>query len=161
MTTETAKTPSAANEKELAHLVQQAQEQAKVVLRKLPLLGPMTWLMLQQSGTRNILLGELEWRLMPALVLDQARLHMRDESPLAFITWAKLSAEAAARYRLPPHRLAPADWKSGDEVWIVDVVAPFGGAAEAIKELKNKVFPGQPLRQLAPAPEGPAGVLTW
>lgn len=149
------------NDQELARLAQTAREQAKTVLRKLPLLGPMTWLMLQHSATRNILLGEIEWRLMPALVLDQARLHMREESPLAFVTWARLSAEAAERYRQPPHRLAPADWKSGDQIWVVDLVAPFGGAADALKELKEKVFPGQVIRQLAPAPEGPAGVLTW
>lgn len=153
-----AKTP---NEQELTRLAQEAREQARTVLRKLPLLGPMTWLMLQQSGTRNILLGDLEWRLMPALVLDQARLHMRDESPVAFVTWAKLSPEVAERYRQPPHRLAPSDWKSGEEIWIVDVVAPFGGGAEAIKDLKEKVFPGKTLRQLAPLPEGPATVLSW
>jgi cytolysin-activating lysine-acyltransferase len=150
-----------ANEQELRRLAELAREQARSVLRKLPLLGPMTWLMLQQSATRNILLGDLEWRIMPALVLDQARLHMRDESPIAFITWAKLSAEAADRYRLAPHRLVPADWKSGEQVWLVDVVAPFGGAPEAIKDLKEKLFAGQPLFQLAPAPEGPANVLTW
>ena len=68
-----------ANTQELSHLVEMAQEQAKIVLRKLPLLGPMTWLMLQRGNTRNILLSELEWRVLPALVLDQVRLHMREE----------------------------------------------------------------------------------
>lgn len=149
------------NEQELLHLVEMAQEQAKAVLRKLPLLGPMTWLMLQRGGTRNILLGELEWRLLPALALDQVRLHMREEAPIAFITWAKLSAAAAERYREPPHHLSPSDWKSGEDVWIIDVVAPFGGGVEAIQDLKEKVFPGQILQQLSPAPEGPAKVLKW
>lgn len=149
------------NDEELLRLGQLAREQAKAVLRKLPLLGPMTWLMLQQGATRNVFLGDLEWRLMPALVLDQARLHMRDESPLAFITWARLSDEAAERYRLAPHRLAAADWKSGDQTWIVDLVAPFGGGAEVVKELKEKVFPGQTVRQLASLPDRPAEILTW
>jgi cytolysin-activating lysine-acyltransferase len=146
---------------ELQRLVEAAQTQARAALRKLPLLGPMTWLMLQQGATRNIFLGDLEWRLMPALVLDQARLHMKEESPVAFVTWAKLSQAAAERYRQPPHRIAPADWKSGDEIWIIDLVAPFGGGQEAIRELKEKVFPGQTLFQLAPVPEGPAQVLRW
>ncbi|WP_374498618.1 toxin-activating lysine-acyltransferase [Zoogloea sp.] len=149
------------NEQELSNLVRMAQEQAKVVLRKLPLLGPMTWLMLQRGGTRNILLSELEWRVLPALALDQVRLHMREEAPIAFITWAKLSAAAAGRYREPPHQLSPPDWKSGEDVWIIDVIAPFGGAAEAIQDLKEKVFPGQVLRQLSPSPEGLAKVLKW
>lgn len=150
-----------ANTQELSHLVEMAQEQAKIVLRKLPLLGPMTWLMLQRGSTRNILLSDLEWRVMPALVLDQVRLHMREEAPIAFITWARLSSAAAERYREPPHRLAPSDWKSGEEIWIVDIVAPFGGGAEAVQTLKEQVFPGKVLRQLSPAPEGAAGVLEW
>lgn len=150
-----------ANTQELSHLVEMAQEQAKIVLRKLPLLGPMTWLMLQRGNTRNILLSELEWRVLPALVLDQVRLHMREEAPIAFITWARLSPVAAKRYREPPHRLTPSDWKSGEEIWIVDIVAPFGGAAEAVQDLKEKVFPGTILRQLSPTAEGAVSVLEW
>ncbi|MCK6393946.1 toxin-activating lysine-acyltransferase [Zoogloea sp.] len=150
-----------ANDQELTQLMHMAQEQAKVVLRKLPLLGPITWLMLQRSATRNILLSELEWRILPAMVLDQVRLHMQKEAPIAFITWAKLSASAAERYREPPHHLAPSDWKSGENIWIIDVVAPFGGAAEAIQDLKEKVFPGQVLQQLSPTSEGPANILKW
>lgn len=149
------------NVEQLAELAKVAQEQARAVLRKLPLLGPITWLMMQQGGTRNLLLADLEWRIMPALVLDQARLHMKDESPLAFVTWARLSAEAANRYRQAPHRLTPSDWKSGDQIWIVDLVAPFGGARETIDELKGKLFPGQPIYQLVPLPDGPAQFVQW
>jgi cytolysin-activating lysine-acyltransferase len=149
------------NPAQLADLGKIAQEQARAVLRKLPLLGPITWLMMQQSATRNLLLGDLEWRIMPALVLDQARLHMKDESPIAFVTWAKLSVEAADRYRRQPHRLVPSDWKSGEQIWIVDLVAPFGGARELIVELKEKVFAGQSLRQLAPMSDGLADFLEW
>lgn len=151
----------AENDERIQEFARNAEEQGKQVLRKLPLLGPIAWLMLQQSATRNILLGELEWRVMPALVLDQARLHVRGDAPLALLTWARLSVEAAARYRLPPHRLAPADWRSGEEIWLVDVIAPYGGGAEAIRELKEKLFPGQTLRQLLPAADQPAQVLTW
>lgn len=153
--------PDAPESKELRRLAELAVEQAKTVLRKLPLLGPISWLMLQQSATRNIFLGDLEWRVMPALVLDQARLHMRDESPTAFVSWAFLSQQAIDRYRLPPHRLAPSDWKSGDQIWVVDLVAPFGGGQEAIRELKEKLFPGKPIFQLVPVPEGPADFVQW
>ncbi len=153
--------PPSPNAAQLAELGKLAQEQARAVLRKLPLLGPITWLMMQQGATRNLLVSDLEWRVMPALVLDQARLHMKDESPIAFVTWAKLSPEAADRYRHAPHRLTPADWKSGDQIWIVDLVAPFGGARELLTELKDKVFAGQPIRQLAPAVEGAADFIEW
>ena len=94
---------------ELAQLTQAARDGARQALALLPVLGHVTWLMLQQGPTRNTLLGDLEWRVLPPLMLKQARLHMRDEAPLAYVSWALLSADAATRYRAAPHRLAAAD----------------------------------------------------
>lgn len=148
------------SQEELARLGKLAQEKAKAVLHKLPLLGPVAWLMMQQGPTRHVLLSDLEWRVMPPLVLDQAKLYMREESPLAFVSWARLSADVAERYRQPPHRLSPGDWKSGDAIWIVDLIAPFGGGQEVIDDLRKNQFAGQPLNQLV-AGEEAAKVITW
>jgi cytolysin-activating lysine-acyltransferase len=32
------------------------------------------------------------------------------------------------------------DWKSGDRLWVVEVIAPFGGAEEMVKDLKAEGF---------------------
>jgi cytolysin-activating lysine-acyltransferase len=146
---------------EMERLADLAREQANKVLTKLPMLGPVAWLMMQQGATRHAFLSELEWRVLPPLVLEQAKLYMKDTMPIAFVSWAKLSADAAERFRQPPHRLGPADWMSGDQVWIVDLVAPFGNAAEVLKDLRENVFPSATLRQLAPVPDGPARVIDW
>lgn len=50
--------------------------------------------------------------------------------------------------------MRPQDWKSGDRQWVVEVIAPFGGAQEMVKELKEKVFPGREIRALAVGPKG-------
>jgi cytolysin-activating lysine-acyltransferase len=157
----TDKSNGAAAPPEVMALAQQAQQQAKAVLQKIPLLGPVAWLMMQQAATRHSLLSELEWRVIPPLVLDQSKLYLRDGAPVAFVSWALLSQEAAARYAGTPHHLAPADWKSGDQVWVIDVLAPFGGVKEVIGELRAKVFPDKEIHQLVPAPAGEAKVLTW
>lgn len=149
------------NQDELARLAELAKEQANKVLTKLPMLGPVAWLMMQQGATRHNFLSDLEWRVLPPMVLDQAKLYMKDNMPIAFISWAKLSPDAAERFRQPPHRLGPADWKSGDQVWIVDMVAPFGSAADILKEMRENVFPTATLHQLAPMPDGPAKVIDW
>ncbi len=154
-------TDSGAADAELARLGQLAQQQAKRVLDKLPLLGPVTWLMMQQSATRHTLLSDLEWRVLPALVLDQAKLYMQGASPVAFVSWAKLSEAVAERYRQAPHHLTPADWKSGDQLWIIDVMAPFGALREVVADVKEKVLPGQTLRQLVPLPGEPVQIVTW
>lgn len=145
---------------ELAQVAQAARENARHALALLPVLGHVTWLMLQQSATRNTLVADLEWRVLPPMLLKQARLHMRDDAPLAFVSWALLSDEAALRYRGLPHRLAAADWKSGDQVWLVDLFTPFGGAQEVLKELRQQ-FAGRAVHQLAPGDGALAEVITW
>lgn len=153
--------PVATVDEETAKLAKLAEEQAKRVINKLPLLGPVTWLLMQQGATRHAFISDLEWRVLPALVLDQAKLYMRDTLPLAFVTWARLSEAAATRLREPPFHIAPSDWKSGDQVWLIDVIAPFGGAQDVLKDLREKVFPTEKIRQLAPMPDGPVKVLEW
>lgn len=146
---------------QLGKLAEMAMEQARRVGQKIPLLGPITWLMMQQSATRHGLISDLEWRVMPPLVLDQAKLYLRQELPIAFVSWARLNEEAAQRYREPPHRLAPADWHGGDQVWLIDLLAPYGGVQDIFDDLRKNIFAGQIIRQLAPMSPGAAKVIRW
>lgn len=144
-----------------AKLIKLAEEQAQNVFKKVPLLGPVTWLLMQQPATRHLFLADLEWRVMPALVLEQAKLYMREQTPLAFITWAKLSEPAAKRYQQPPYHLAPSDWKSGEQIWVVDLVAPFGNAQEILKDARENLFPANKIYQLAPTQDAEVSVIEW
>ncbi len=155
------KTPDAAktlDEAELARLAAIARTQAKAVLAKLPALGPVAWLYMQMPGRKHAFLADLEWLAMPPLVLGQCKLYVRDEAPLAFASWAFLSAEAAARYAANG-RLAPADWKSGEEAWLVDLVAPFGGGERILEDVRKSALAGRVLKQLVPADGGGVRVL--
>jgi cytolysin-activating lysine-acyltransferase len=107
-----------------------------------------TWLMLQHNTTRHTLISDQEWRVLPPLVLDQAKLYMRDNAPIAYVSWAKLSDKVAQRYSGAPHQLAAGDWQSGDQVWIVDLLTPFGGSAEVLRDLRNTVLKGQAIHHL-------------
>ena len=145
---------------EMAELAALAKKQAQKVISKIPLLGPVTWLMMQQAASRHTLVSELEWRVLPALMLDQAKLYLKDEAPVAFVSWARLSDAAAQRYKTAPHQLTMNDWASGDQVWLVDVLTPFGGAQDVLKDIREKVFAGQAVHQLIPLPEA-AKVIAW
>ncbi len=98
---------------------------------------------------------------MPSLVLEQAKLYMRDGAPIAYVSWALLSDTTAQRYLEAPHHLTAADRKSGNQVCIIDLVAPFGGAPEVMKELRETLFAGQAIHQLMPDAQGQAKTLTW
>lgn len=147
--------------KAVEQLAQLARGQASRVMKKIPLLGTVSWLMLAAPATRHSLLSDLEWRVMPPLMLNQAKVYLREEVPVAYVSWARLSPEVERRYRQPPHRLAPGDWRSGDAVWLVDLMAPFGGVQEIMKDLRETVLPGVTIRQVALAEDAPAEVFNW
>ncbi len=149
------------NKQESQDLATYAKEQAQRVMSKIPLLGAVSWLMMQQSATRHTLLSELEWRVMPALVLDQAKLFMRDNAPVAYVSWARLSEDVAKRYQQAPHQLSASDWKSGEQVWIVDICTPFGGMQEVMKDLRESVFSGQEIHQFTLGSDGQVKPMTW
>lgn len=162
--------PAAMTPGDLGPLAEQARAQARAVLHKIPLLGAVAWLMMNQGATRHTLLSELEWRVMPALALDQAKLYMRDEAPVAFVSWAVLSPAVAQRYAGGPHQLTPSDWRSGDlrahakeqgQAWIVDLIAPYGGAEQVLEDLRTAVFPDREVRQRVAVDAGASRILTW
>ena len=153
-----ATTPSTSHEAELARIAELARAQAKTVLAKLPALGPVAWLYMQAPGRKHSFLADLEWLAMPPLVLGQCKLYMKDEAPLAFASWAFLSADAASRYAATG-KLAPADWKSGDEAWLIDLVAPFGGGERVLEDVRKTALGGRALKQLVPAEGGGVRVL--
>ncbi|MFV0367655.1 MAG: toxin-activating lysine-acyltransferase [Hyphomicrobiaceae bacterium] len=52
------------------------------------------------------------------------------------------------------NKLQPQDWKSGNELWVVEVIAPFGAAEELVKDLKAHVFPNQQIKFVAMGKDG-------
>src|SRR3990172_990078 len=131
---------------------QQLQE-AKTALKKLPILGPVLWLYARDERKKFTFIADQDWLVMPPILLDQCKLYMKEEIPWAFITWALVSDEIDARLRSQIPKIAPHEWKSGEHLWLIDVVAPFGQAAEMIEELRKTQFPGRKVGALLPDPQ--------
>ena len=93
-------------------------------------LGEITWLMTQSPRHKQIPLGDLEWLVMPAILLKQFRMFYNGEQPVGVALWALVDDIVAKRIDAGDARLTAVEWKSGTNMRIVDVVAPFGGEAE-------------------------------
>jgi cytolysin-activating lysine-acyltransferase len=93
-------------------------------------LGEITWLMTQSPRHKAITLGDLEWLVMPAILLRQFRLFYKGEQPVGVAVWALADDLVAKRIDTGDCRLAAVEWKSGTNLRIVELVAPFGGEAE-------------------------------
>ena len=122
--------------------VEQALKAAQATLQKLPLMGPVVWLYTNSPAHKHLFLVDLEWLLMPPLMLNQSKLYMQNEAPLAYLSWAKVSPEVGARLRCGNARLAPHEWNCGDEIWLIDIVAPFGGGEAILQDLQSNLFSG-------------------
>ncbi len=123
-------------------------------------------LMLLSPAHKHLFIADLEWLVLPPVMARQFRLFRKDGRVIAYASWALLTEEAETRFSdggtRGVRRLAPADWTAGDRLWLVDVIAPFGGADGVIKELREKVFAGRKIKTLQPAPDGSGpAVVEW
>ncbi len=113
--------------------------------------GEIVWLMTQSPLHRHFALMELEWMVMPALLLNQYRLFHDKDRPVGAATWAFLSPEAEAKLSLSPPRLRPDEWKSGDMCWLVDMISPFataenGMVGRMLDDLQQTALKGRSFR---------------
>jgi cytolysin-activating lysine-acyltransferase len=99
------------------------------------ILGEITWLMTQSPRHKAIPLGDLEWLVMPAILLRQFRMFYKGEQPVGVALWAMVDKLVARRLDAGDRRLTAVEWKSGSTMRIVDIVAPFGGEAEMRNQL--------------------------
>ena len=107
--------------------------------------GEAVWLLTQSPQHRDLTLADLEWLLMPPMLLGQHKLWRNVESgqPVGLALWAMASAEVGARIAgsegLP--RLTLAEWRSGQEFSLVTMVAPFGGRGEFLADIPSSTSP--------------------
>lgn len=132
---------------------QPSLKEAQDSLAKLPIMGPALWLYARDPMKKFMFVGDLDWAILPPVILDQCRLYTRDGIPFAFFTWALVNDAVDQRLRSGTPRIAPHEWKSGQHLWLVDVVTPFGKTEEMIDELRKAQFPGLKISALLPDPQ--------
>lgn len=103
------------------------------------MLGEVTWLLSQSSAHKHFAIGDLEWLVMPPILREQFRVFHGESHPLGVALWAYLSEDAEMRMVEAAAsgagaRLRPDDWKSGDRLWLVELVAPFATPENKLTE---------------------------
>ena len=112
-------------------------------------LGSAVWLWMHSDSHRNVPLHLLTTLLLPTIKAGQFILASENGKPVFYLSWATMSEEAERRYlRNPPQFMPPADWTSGDRLWILDWVAPFGHSQQMREIVKRHLFAGLCARTL-------------
>lgn len=113
-------------------------------------LGEMAWLLTQSPLHRGLAIADLEWLVMPALVHEQFYMFRDGQRPVGLALWARCSSAGARKLELgmiePENRLTLEEWKDGEELWLVDLIAPFANAENRQREIMIADLVSGPLR---------------
>lgn len=88
-------------------------------------LGEIVWLMSQSAEFKQYLISDLEWLVMPPILLRQFRLFYHQGRPVAVVLYARVSSEVEKRMDAGVPTLRPDHWQSGEKVRIVKIISPF------------------------------------
>lgn len=125
-------------------------------------LGQIATLLLASPAHRHLFMADWEWLILPPVAHRQFRIFRRKGRPFAYVSWAYLNKDAAARISAGDVKLRPDEWTSGEELWLIDLITPFGGQENILKEIKENVLPDQPIKSLQPSPDGKGhAVVEW
>ncbi|MBI1886789.1 MAG: toxin-activating lysine-acyltransferase [Nitrosomonadales bacterium] len=130
--------------------MQAGLKEAQNSLSKLPIMGPALWLYARDPLKKFMFMADIDWAILPPVILDQCRLYTKDGIPFAFFTWALVNDAVDQRLRSGTPRIAPHEWQAGEHLWLVDVVTPFGKTEEMIDELRKAQFPDRKISALLP-----------
>jgi cytolysin-activating lysine-acyltransferase len=120
-------------------------------------LGQIVWLLSQSPIHRELRIKDLEYSFTPAVLHEQFRIfrfgplpglenvdlrsvapagiskEALEQLPLGVAIWARLSAEAEAKLERGDH-LQMQEWRSGDRLWLVEMISPFATPQNKISE---------------------------
>jgi cytolysin-activating lysine-acyltransferase len=104
--------------------------------------GTISWLWTKSPMHQTWAIQSFSQYVWPAMMNRQFLL-ARDQKngPMAYVSWAKFNAETEKKYLRNVNSIEPSDWNSGDRIWFIDWIAPFGGSRRVAKKIEYDIFP--------------------
>ncbi|WP_107671196.1 toxin-activating lysine-acyltransferase [Cyanothece sp. BG0011] len=138
------------------HLDEVEMENPSIVVEKhLQMIGSLTHLMMSSKLHQRYQIIDISGRFLPSLIHNQFRYCEMDSKPLGFVNWAWLSDEVEEKFKTGKYVLKLDEWQSGNNLWFLEFIAPFGHANLMIKDLRNNILPkGTPAKSLRIRPDG-------
>ncbi|MEL7116022.1 MAG: toxin-activating lysine-acyltransferase [Pseudomonadota bacterium] len=93
--------------------------------------GDLMFLAFRSERHRQMSTATLQTYLEPPLELGQYRIFRFDDVPRGMYTWAWLDRSGERRL-IRGDPLAPEDWRSGERLWIIDLIAPYRGMTKSM-----------------------------
>jgi cytolysin-activating lysine-acyltransferase len=104
-------------------------------------LGAIMYLVDEAKVQRQYPLAVLRARIFPSLWHRQYHLLWKEGLPVAFVNWAWLSDSLAMRYKDTQCYLEPNDWKSGANLWFMEILYSADHLNALIADLRHIIPP--------------------
>ncbi len=112
------------------------------ILNDAEALGLASWLWQQSPLHRDWPIGLMSNNVWPAIERRQFLVaRQREGRPLFYVSWAWLDDERERQYLHDTNSLRGKDWQSGQRLWFIDWIAPFGGTQTFVRHLRKEIFP--------------------
>lgn len=103
------------------------------------MLGEMAWLLSQSPIHKALAIGDLEWLVMPALIHQQFYMFRDGDQPVGLALWAKCTPSTVKKLDggliETENRLTLEEWTDGDQIWLIDLIAPFATSENKQREV--------------------------
>lgn len=117
----------------------------KNILGELPhaersrLIGDIVMLLSLSPAHNDYRIQHLAQVVLPPVQLNQFRIyHDHARKPVGFVSWAMLSAAAESKFLNEAAALTLAEWASGDRMYFMEFIAPYGHARAIARDLKQR-----------------------
>lgn len=82
--------------------------------------------------------------ILPPIHLNQFRIYRdANKKPIGLVTWAWFDDKTEKKYLSGQTVLKLEEWKSGDNLFFTDFIAPFGHTKKIFKDLTHNIFPNE------------------
>ena len=105
------------------------------------LIGDITTLFLRSNYHKNFPIINMFAVVVEPLTINQCKIYYNNKNlPIAFVSWAWVSNVISEKYQKGDYLLQPNEWKSGEHLWIMDFIAPYGHTRKIVADLYENVF---------------------
>lgn len=108
----------------------------------LKVMGGVVWLAQASKLHKNYSVKMLLERVGPALNYGQFRYYETKENlPLAFCCWCYMNDKSLEDILVTGREPELNEWDAGENLYFVEMIAPFGHLRNVIRDLRDNVFP--------------------
>ena len=141
----------------------QQRQASAVAIRQTVAFSQIVSILMRSAFHKHLALSDLEWLVLPPLMAGQFRVAQARAAqdapsvPAAVALWAKVSPEVDRRLTenpSAPTRLRPDEWRSGDILWLIEVVGDPRVVPQLMKSLGDSVFKGRDVKMKARGADG-------